>query len=143
MRVFVNLQALASFDLDQLQEAFNQQITFDDTDPVTAAVIQSGVVNLAFSATSVQFPFGSVSAASLLLIIANQEVLAQLDSNTAPSIPVRPVPASAAAAVSSTYQRASQPGLVLWRGKVTSLYLTNPSSSVIAQAFVAVVGNAT
>jgi hypothetical protein len=143
MRVFVNLQALASFDLDQLQQAFDQQVTIDDTDPGTAAVVQSGLVTLAASATSVQFGFGNVTNASLLLIIANQEVLAQLDSNTAPSIPVRPTPAATAAALTSSYQRIVQPGLVLWRGKVTSLYLSNPSSSIVAQAFVAIVGNAT
>lgn len=143
MRVFVNLQALCSFDLDQMQEAFDQAVTIDDTDVITAAIVSSGMINLAPSATSIQFPFGSVTSASLLLIVANQEVLAQLDSNTAPSIPVRPTPASAAASVVSTYQRTAQPGLVLWRGKVTSLFLTNPSSSVAAQAFVALVGNAT
>ena len=143
MRVFVNIQALASLDLDQLQEAFSQNVTFDDTDPGTAALYTAGTINLAPSATSVQFPFASVTSASFLLIVASQEVLAQLDSNTAPSLPVRPTPAQLAAAVTSTYQRAAQPGLVLWRGKVTSLFLTNPSSSTPAQAFVAVVGNAT
>jgi hypothetical protein len=142
VRVFLDINALASFDLDQLQEAFSQHITIDDTDPGTAALTQSGIINLAASATSVQFPFGSVTSASLLLIVANQEVLAQLNSNTAPSVNVRPTPAALAAAVTSTYQRAAQPGLVLWRGKVTSLFLTNPSSSLVAQAFIAVVGNA-
>lgn len=143
MRVFLDLRTLVSFDLDQLQKVFDQQVVFDDTDPGTAAVVQSGLVNLAASASAVAFDFGSVSAASLLLIVANQEVQVQLDSNTAPLVPVRPVPASAAAALSSTYQRASQPGVVVWRGKVTNLFLTNPSSSLAAQAFVAVVGNAT
>lgn len=143
MRVFLNLDVLASFDLDQLQQAFSQNVTIDDTDPGTASVVQSGIVTLAPSATSVQFGFGSVTSASLLLIVANQEVLAQLDSNTAPSVNVRPTPAQIAAAVTSVYQQQAQPGLVLWRGKVTSLYLTNPSSSLSAQAFVAVVGNAT
>jgi len=143
LRIFIDLHALASFDLDQLQKAFDQHITIDDTDPGTAALVQSGVVNLAASATSVQFPFGSVTSASLLVIVADQEVLVQLDSNTAPSVPVRPVPAALAAAVTSVYQRATQPGLVVWRGKVTSLFLSNPNVSVVAQAFVAVVGNAT
>lgn len=143
MRLFINFAALCSFDLDQLQAAFNQSIVIDDTDPGTAAVVQSGVVLLPASAASIAFDFGSVTAASFLLVVASQEVQLQLDSNTAPLVPCRPTPAALAAAVTSTYQQAAQPGLVMWRGKVTSLFLSNPSSSIAAQAFVAVVGNAT
>jgi len=143
MRTFFTLSANASFDVDQLQEAFNQTVTIDDTDPGTASLAVSGIINLAPSASSIQFPFGSVTAASLMIIIANQEVLAQLNSNTAPSLPIRPTPAALAASVVSTYQKVAQPGLVLWRGKVTSLFLSNPSASIQAQAFVGLVGNAT
>ena len=142
MRVFVDIKTLVSFDLDQLQEALNQKIIIDDTDPGTASLIQSGIVNLAASATSQQFGFGAITSASLLLVIAYQEVQLQLDSNTAPLVNVRPTPAATAAAITSTYQQQSQPGVVIWRGKVTSLYLSNPSSSVAAQAFVAVIGDA-
>lgn len=143
MRVFVNVDVLASFDLDQMQKAFDQHVVIDDTDPGTAALSQSGVVNLVPSASSIAFDFGSVTAASFLLIITNQEIQVQLDSNTAPLVNVRPVPAALAAAITSVYQREPQPGIVVWRGKVTSLFLSNPSVSVAAQAFVAVVGNAT
>lgn len=143
MRTFVSLQALVTFDVDQVQEAFNQKITFDDTDDVTAAVVQSGLVTLAPSATSQAFNFGSLASASTLLVIAYQEVELQLDSNTAPLVPVRPIPANPPEAVYSRFQRDDQPGFVLWRGKITSLFLSNPSSSVAASVFVAVVGNAT
>ncbi len=143
MRIFVNLQALATFDVDQVQEAFNHNVTFDDSDSVTAAVVQSGLVQLAPNATSIAFDFGSVTSASTLLIVAYQEVLLQLDSNLAPSIPVRPVPANPPTSILSRFQRQDQPGLVLWRGKVSSLFLSNPSLTEQASVFVAVVGNAT
>lgn len=142
MRAFVNLQALVSLDVDQVQEVLNQEITFDDNDATRAAVIQSGLVSLAGGATSQQFNFGAVTAASLLIVIAYQDVSLQLNSNTAPTIPVRATPASTAENVLSRFQRDAQPGLVVWRGKVSSLYLTNPSATVAASAFVAVVGNA-
>lgn len=142
MRVFVDLKTLVSFDLDQLQKAFDQKIVIDDTDPGTAAVVQSGIVNLTASAASIAFDFGAVTSASLLVVIAYQEVQLQLDSNTAPLVNVRPTPAATAAAITSAYQQQSQPGVVIWRGKVGSLFLSNPSSSIAAQAFVAVVGNA-
>jgi hypothetical protein len=142
MRVFATLRALCTFDLDQKLEAFDQEVTFDDTDPGTAANEQSGVVVLAASAASQQFGFGAAASADTLIVVAFDEVQVQLGSNTAPLVSVRPVPASAAAAVTSTYQRQAQPGLLFLRGKVSSLFLTNPSSTAAARAFVAVVGDA-
>jgi hypothetical protein len=142
MRTFATLHALCTFDLDQQQEAFDQQVTFDDTDLSTASQIQSGLVTLAASAASQQFSFGSVSSADTLLVIAYDEVQVQLGGNTAPLVNVRPVPASAAASVASVYQRQSQPGVLFLRGKVASLHLTNPSSTASARVFVGVVGNA-
>lgn len=142
MRTFATLQVLCTFDLDQVQEAFNQQVTFDDTDPGTASHVQSGLVTLAPSATSQQFSFGGVASADTLLVIAYDDVQVQLGSNAAPLVGVRPVPASAAAAVMSVYQRQSQPGWLVLRGKVSSLFLTNPSAATPARVFVAVVGEA-
>jgi hypothetical protein len=142
MRTFANLQVLCSFDFDQLQEAFSQQITFDDTDPSTAAQVQSGLVLLAANAASVPFNFGSVTSADTLLVIAYQECQVQLGSNTAPLVNVRPVPASPAASILSKYQKLSQPGVLFLRGKLGSLFLSNPSLSLTANVFVAVVGNA-
>ncbi len=142
MRTFVDLRALCTFDADQLQEAFDQRITFDDTDPTTASQVQSGLVTLAPSATSQQFSFGSVSPAASVIVIAFDHVQVQLGSSAAPLIDLTPVPASAASAVTSTFQRASQPGHLSMRGKLGSLFLTNPSSAVPARVFVGVVGNA-
>ncbi len=133
---------LCKFDLDQLQEAFNQQVAFDDTDAGTASQVQSGLVTLAPSTSSQQFAFGSVSSADTLLVLAYDEVQVQLGSNTAPLVNVRPVPASAAASVMSLYQRQAQPGVLFLRGKLASLFLSNPSSSLPARVFVAVVGDA-
>ena len=143
MRAFLNLQTLVSLDLDQVQEVLNQEVTFDDNDETTAAVVQSGLVSLAALETSTPFNFGSVTSASLLIVVAYQDISLQLDDVAAPSIPVRVTPASEATDVLSRFQRADQPGLVVWRGKVSSLFLTNLSATDVATAFVAVVGNAT
>lgn len=139
----LTLQALCTSDLDQLQKAFDQQVTFDDTNVNTAAIAGSNVVVLPPSASSIQYNFPTgLTAASFLMIVANQKVQVQLNSNTAPLVDVDPIPAALAADVLSAYQRQDQPGLVVWRGKVTSLFLSNPSSSVPANLFVALVGNA-
>ncbi len=142
MRTFATLQVLCTFDLDQVQEAFNQQVSFDDTDSGTASQVQSGLVTLAASTSSQQFAFGGVASADTLLVIAYDEVQVQLGSNTAPLVNVRPVPASAAASVMSLYQRQAQPGVLFLRGKVGSLHLSNPSGLLSARVFVAVVGDA-
>jgi len=143
VRTFATLQVLSTFDLDQVQEAFNQQVTFDDTDPVTASQVQSGLVTLAPSATSQQFNFGSVGPASTLLVLAYDAIQAQIGSNTAPLVDIRPVPAGTAVSITSVFQRQPQPGVVFLRGKIVSLFLTNPSASASARVFVGVVGNAT
>lgn len=142
MRTFASLRVLCTFDLDQLQEAFDHNVTLDDTDPLTASKVQSGLTTLAPSTTSQQFAFGGVAAADTLLVIAYDDVQVQLGSSAAPLVDVRTVPASPAASVASLYQRQPQPGVLFLRGKVTSLYLTNPSSSAPARVFVGVVGDA-
>ncbi len=142
MRTFATLHVLCTFDVDQMQEAFNQQLTFDDTDPVTASQVQSGLVTLAPSITSQQFPFGSVSSANTLVVIAFDHVQFQLGSNSAPFADLIPVPASNPPAVVSVYQRQQQPAPLIMRGKVGSLFLTNPSSTASARVFVGVVGDA-
>jgi len=142
VRVFVNLQALVSLDVDQIQKYLDQEVTFDDNDADRAEIMQSGLVTLAGAETSTEFNFGGVTTASLLIVIAYQDILLQLDDVAAPSVPVRTTPASEATSILSRFQREDQPGLVVWRGKVSSLFLTNPSATVAASAFVAVVGNA-
>jgi len=142
VRTFATLQVLCTFDLDQVQKAFDQQVVFDDSDPSTASRVQSGLVTLAAGATSQQFSFGDVTAADTLLVLAYDDVQVQLNGNTAPLVDVRPVPASSPASVVSVHQRQEQPGPLFLRGRVTSLHLTNPSGSATATVFVAVVGNA-
>lgn len=142
MRTFATLQVLCTFDLDQVQEAFNQQVAFDDTDPTTASQVTSGLVTLDPSTSAQQFAFGSVASASTLLVLAYDAVQVQFGSIIAPPVDVIPVPASSPANVFSLYQRSSQPGVMFIRGKVGSLFLTNPSSTASARVFVAVVGNA-
>lgn len=142
MRTFATLRVLCTFDPDQTQEAFDQQVVFDDTDAGTASQVQSGLVTLAASVASQQFGFGSVVSADTLLVVAYDRVQVQLGGNTAPLVDVTPVPAAPAASVTSPYQRQSQPGVLFLRGKVASLHLTNPSSATPARVFVGVVGNA-
>lgn len=143
MRTFATLQVLCTLDLDQVQEAFNQQVTFDDTDSTTSSQVQSGIVTLSPSETSLEFQFGSVDAASTVLVVAYDAVQVQLGSNAAPLVDIRPVPASSAASIASVYQRSAQPGVLFIRGRVSSMFVTNPSSTSAARAFVAVVGDAT
>ena len=142
MRVFVNIQALVTQDSAQRQKLLDQAITFDDSDATTAATFKSAIVKLDPLDASVAFDFGDVDEASTLIVVAYDEIQLQLDSNTAPLVAVRPVPSVLPASVLSRFQREEQPGLVVWRGKIGSLFLTNPSTTQPASAYVAVVGNA-
>jgi hypothetical protein len=142
MRVFINLQALVTNDDDQRQKLLDQAITFDDTDATTASTFQSAIMKLDPLDASVPFDFGDVDVASTLIVVASDEIQLQLDSNTAPLVTVRPIPAFAAASILSRFQREEQPGLVVWRGKISSLFVSNPSTLDSASVYIAVVGDA-
>lgn len=142
MRAYFALRSLVSYDPDQVQKLIDSQWSLDDTGP-TASIFQSGGFTLAGAQSAFSVPFGGVTAASIVTIIAFQEVLVQLETTSAPLIPVRPYPALGQGVdVVSALQQFDQPGFVCWTGKVTALFLTNPSPTADALVYVALVGDA-
>lgn len=142
MRTFAQLSLEVTKDLDQRQSLVEQSITFDDSDVTTSSEFTSQFIELAASATDVAFAFGGVSSASTVMIVADQEVTVKFNGTGNAAIPVRPVPAVPSGAILSQFQKFDQPGVVLWRGKVASIHLGNPSSTTVAKVFVAITGNA-
>jgi hypothetical protein len=141
MRAFLQLAVLVTDDPSQLQKLIDRNKVVDDSSS-TASTFHSGTVTLAPSASAAAVSFGGVTNASVLYVEADGEIQLQLDSNSAPLVPVRPTPAQPAASVLSEFQLAAQPGLVFWRGKITSLYATNPSSTASATFRYALIGEA-
>ena len=143
MRTFFNVQAVISADNDQRQNYLNLLTqAFDDSDPSISSVYHADTLMLQPSAVDVPFNFGAVSSASVVFIIAQQECTVKLNSTVSSPANVRPTPAVSTGTVLSNLQKFSQPGIVLWRGKVGALYFANPSASTVANVFVALVGNA-
>jgi len=142
MRTFATLQALVSQDSDQRHRLLDQFTSFDDTDPATSATFQSSRFGLPALASDVVYDFGGVAAASMVLIIAYQDITVKLDGIGSPAIPIRMTPAKVAGQVLSNLQKFDQPGVVLWRGKVTSLHFGNLNAVDSAEVFVALVGDA-
>lgn len=142
MRTFVELAALVSEDNEQLRRLMDHRVAFDDNDADKSKTFHAEVFTLAASAANVQVPFGGVTAASLMIIIAEDDVSVRLNANDAPLLPVRITPAPQTTKITSVLQKADQPGIVIWRGRVDSIYLTNPSSSATARVYVALVGEA-
>jgi len=143
VRTFASISALISKDTDQRQKYVEELLSFDDDDATTSSTFNGGLITLAANATNIVVPFGGVTLASTVLIIAYQEISVKFNGTGSPAIPVRPVLAKANGAILSNLQRFDQPGLVLWRGKVTSIHLGNPNTSLTAQVYVAVTGEAT
>ena len=141
MRAFFGLSALISQDLAQVQRLVDFDQVIDDSGD-TAVAFQSGTYALAASESAFEVPFGGVTNASLVIVVAADEIELQVDSNAAPLVPVRPTPAFPPSSILSKFQAAAQPGLVLWRGKITSLFATNPSSTAVARFTVFIVGEA-
>jgi len=142
MRTFAQISLLVTRDLDQRQKLVDQSITFDDSDATTAAEFTSQLVNLAALASDVAFDFGSVTNADTILIVSEQEITVKLNGTGSPALPVVPIPAIPGGGILSQFQKLDQPGVVFWRGKVTSIHLGNPSTTGVANVYVAIVGNA-
>lgn len=142
MRTYGSVQLTITKDVDQRQKLLDQFFSFDDTDAALNAEFTSNLITLAAGATDVPFNFGGVSSASLVVIAAYSDISVKLNGLGAPAIPVRKIVAVAGGAVLSSLQKLDQPGLVLWRGKVDTIHLTNPNVAAPADVFIAVVGNA-
>lgn len=142
-RLFFQIALLASRDVDQRQKLLDFASTFDVND-ATVGTFESGVHTLTPSQANYAVPFGGVTNASTVLIVADAEVQVRLDDPAAPLIPIRPIPALPEGSVLlSTFQSFDQSGVLFIRGKVTSIYLTNPSSANPAQVTVTLIGEAT
>lgn len=143
MRAYLDLNLRISEDDDQLEKVFEQLgLGFDDNDATRAEECIVQRITLAAAATDQAVAFGPVSSASLMLIIARADVSVKLNGS-ATAIEVRTTPAAVDGVVLSALQRNDQPGIVLWRGAITALSLTNLSGTATAAVTVVLVGNAT
>ena len=142
MRTFASVQTLISQDSDQRHKLLEQFTSFDDSDSTTSSLYQSSRLVLPPSASDVVFDFGGVTAASMVFIIAYQDITVKLNGTGSPAVPVIMTPATVNSQVLSTLQKFDQPGVVLWRGKITSLHFGNASTTDPAEVFVAIVGDA-
>lgn len=142
MRAQAVLQLLVSQDQDQLQKVLDEKLVFDDTSS-KASTYASGTYILAASATSIPVSFNGVTNASMVFISVTAEVGVQLGSNTAPVVPIRPFPAvPEGTTVLSTFQQFDQRGYMLLTGKITSLFLSNASTTTAVTATVFLLGEA-
>lgn len=143
MRAYLDLNLRISEDDDQLEKVFEQLgLGFDDNDATTAEECTVQRLTLAAGAADQAINFGGVSSASMMLIIARSDVSVKLNGS-ATAIEVRTTPAAVDGVVLSSLQRTAQPGIVLWRGAITALSLTNLSGTATAAVTVVLVGNAT
>jgi hypothetical protein len=140
MRVMVYTKIVVSQDDEQRQKLLDFENTYDDSDDTTASTWASGQLVLAPSASAVEYPFGGVTNAAFVLIVASQECKVQVNSNSAPLVEIPVVPAVTGGSILSQFQTIQNPGIWLLRTNVQSLFFTNPSSALPATVFVALVG---
>jgi len=139
VRTFVELIALVSQDTDQLRKLTDIDVAIDDSDATTASTFNSTQMTLAAGASGVSIPFGGVTRASTLLIIAQSDISVQLNGSGVP-YEVLHTPAALTSTVLSTVQRFSQPGVVFWRGNFDSVVVNNLSSVDTADVYIALTG---
>lgn len=142
MRTYGSVKLLVTEDADQRKTLLDMMQQFDDDDATTSAEAQASYMTLVAGASDIAFNFGGVTRAASVLIIAWDAVTVKFDGTGNAAIPVRPVEAKASGTVLSELQRFDQPGVVLWRGRVASIHLGNPSGVDTAQVYVAITGDA-
>lgn len=138
------LQLIFSRDSAQKQTIFDNRNSPEAMDDFTATASTDGgpgMMTLVPNAAAIQVPQGGVTKVSHMLIIAYDNINVRIGSNTAPPIPLKPLPAAATSPVSS-YAQAAQPALYLISGTdfATGVFLDNPSSTASAQCQIIMAG---
>lgn len=143
MRAFVELMFLVSQDSQQMRQLLNLDQVIDDSDATTSSTFQSGQGTLSGGQSSFQIPFGGVTHASKILILAYNNISVQLDDIAAPPVKLLITPAVTTTTVLSTAQTSDQPGIFfLGNGHVDSIYISNLDSQNPATFAYALVGEA-
>ena len=144
MRMLLNLRAVLSEDSDQLQRDLDINQVIDDT---LVTTWDGGVITVAPSQADTLVPFPKVAAGKYLVIIVwSGEVAYRVNNIASQQLSIEVNPATTVDPL-LPYQKAAQPGLVVMgpisnTHALTSLYFSNPSSTVAARVQVAIVGEA-
>lgn len=140
----MQLRATLSEDNDQLQRDLDIIQTVDDTLVTTE---DGGTFTLAPSVANQAVLFPKVAAGKYLVILVwSGEVQYRVNNVASQILSIKPNPATAVDPI-MPYQKQAQPGLVFMgpigvSAPLTSLFLTNPSSTIAARVQVAFVGEA-
>jgi hypothetical protein len=143
MRLVHKLQALGSEDLDQIQKFLEQEQQLDDTLVTTQ---QAGSRTLIANAADIAFNFGGVTNAKYILILAYDNIQFRLNTVGDTLMDLTPLPATVGSPITNT-QKADAPGRyflgpITAANPITALFFTNPSATVTASFFAAVIGEA-
>lgn len=141
MRSYFQMDFLVSNDVDQTERIVQQLgVGFDDSDAVRNEVCAVQRITLAPAAVDQIVNFGSVTAASSLLVVAYNDITMKLNGS-AISLEVNTTPARADGIVLSQLQKSSQPGIAFLRSSITQITLSNASITSSAGVLVVLVGN--
>jgi len=144
VRLLAQLRAVLSEDDDQLQRSLDISETVDDTSVTTE---DGGVVVLAPSAANQSVLFPKVTNGKyFVMLVLSGEVQYRVNNVASQLLSIKPNPATLPDPI-LPYQKQAQPGLVFMgpigvSAPLTSLFLTNPSSTVPARVKVQFIGEA-
>lgn len=140
-RLTTIVSVLMSDDLDQINELLNRVWQQDYTDSEIVKETRDNVV-LATSESDYAVPMGKVVTGSYILIVAKQEVRVKINGTGNSALRIIPTLASSISSPISNIQKADQPGfLLISKTAITSIHLTNPSSTATAEALVLILGD--
>ena len=141
-RARIKVSGIVSRDADQLKKIWDDNPVVDMyLTGMTEA--EAHYVTLTAGQVDYAVPFGTIAAASLLIVIAEQDVNVKIGGTGNTAIPVKTNAADASANPLSTEAKYKQDGMmVLVRTNIASVHLTNPSGVATATALVILAGEA-
>jgi hypothetical protein len=147
MRLFSRFEFKFGHDGD-LRDLFVDLKKYLDDYGTTATTEGGGLFKLTPGQTNLVIPFGGVTAASTVVIIAEDDILISylngVDlSAMNPPLSVRGIAGDVSTGALSTVAEQRQPGIWFMRGKFTSLKISNPDLINPAKCRIILVGEAT
>lgn len=140
MRTYLQMNLRVSNDDDQLDRIVDQlSVGFDDNDDTRNGEATVHRLLVAPSTVDSVISLGGVTTAHMLYVRADQLVSVKLNNSNV-ALDVEPTPAAADGVVLSQYQKLDQPGILMLRGRVTSLSISNPSAVTAAVVTIIFVG---
>ena len=114
-------------------------VRYSLSDADTTQLTQTAKITVPASTVDQVLSLGALTTTTLCMLIVHGNCSVKLNGIGAPSIPLLITPANQSS-TALPEERVDQPGFLVLRGEVTSIHITNPSTSTPLEVYVTLIG---